>query len=84
MYNIFFECSFSILRAKEAGLLKKILNQDKYSPLQCEDTMNVYKAQFEHVLAPIIILVSAYALAIAVLVGERVYYQMNRVWPYVE
>ncbi|XP_034833056.1 ionotropic receptor 75a-like [Maniola hyperantus] len=78
------EFKIGTLRVKEAGIMKNILKQDKYSPLKCEDSTGVYKAQFEHVLAPVIILFSAYVLALVVLVGERIHYQMNRVWPYVE
>ncbi|XP_052742296.1 ionotropic receptor 75a-like [Bicyclus anynana] len=78
------EFKIGALRAKEAGLMTKIFNIEKFSPLKCDDSRGDYKSQFEHAVSPIIILFASYMLAVLVLIGERLHHRLNRVFPYVE
>ncbi|XP_045451926.1 uncharacterized protein LOC123660951 [Melitaea cinxia] len=77
------EFKIGVLRAKEVGLLKKILMLNRYSPISCTHVSAHNKVQFEHTVIPIVILLSAYLFAGLVLLGEKLHYARNRVWPYV-
>ncbi|CAH2090181.1 unnamed protein product [Euphydryas editha] len=77
------EFKIGVLRAQESGLSKKLLTIDKYSPMSCRQATNHYKVQFEHTIIPIVILFTAYFLALLVLVGEKIHYARYRVFPYV-
>lgn len=81
--HFYFFFHFRTLRAKEAGLIKHILTLEKYKSFECSHEMNNYKAQFEHFVNIIAVLLAAYILAVIVLIGERIHYERNRVWPYV-
>ncbi|CAH0726865.1 unnamed protein product, partial [Brenthis ino] len=77
------EFKIGSLRAKEAGLIKRILTLEKYKSFECAHETNNYKAQFEHFVNIIAVLLAAYILAVIILIGERIHYERNRVWPYV-
>ncbi|XP_050344637.1 uncharacterized protein LOC126769761 [Nymphalis io] len=72
------------LRAKEVGLFVRSMFIDKYRPVACEQSIVQYNVQFEHTLIPMALLLFAYLMALLILLGEKIHYYRNRVWPYVD
>ncbi|XP_073946513.1 ionotropic receptor 75a-like [Choristoneura fumiferana] len=76
------EFKISILRAKETGVLPRLLTNHVVFPSECR--LSHFQAQFGHVQMPLTVLACSYILCLFILLGERIYFQRNKVWPYVE
>ncbi|XP_047534332.1 uncharacterized protein LOC125068971 [Vanessa atalanta] len=78
------EFKIGTLRAKEVGLLVRLMAIDKYRPAGCKQSNAQYNVQFEHTLIPIALLLVAYMMTLLILLGEIICHSRNRLWPYIE
>lgn len=58
---------------------------EKYRPFKCKEVSSKfqYQTQFDHIVIVLVILLANYLVALLILIGERLHYSRNRVWPYI-
>ncbi|XP_068632005.1 ionotropic receptor 75a-like [Battus philenor] len=71
------------LRLREAGIIKRLISIDGFSPLSCDTNVFYIRSQFEHIVAPLLIIIVLYIFACVILIGEILFYENYKLWPYV-
>ncbi|XP_045484659.1 uncharacterized protein LOC110992913 [Pieris rapae] len=71
------------LRLKEAGLLTRILQCDRLS-ISCNDIVNQEQAGMSCISTPLMLLAGSYAVALLILIVEKIHFEFCHLWPYIE
>ncbi|KAJ0176243.1 hypothetical protein K1T71_008417 [Dendrolimus kikuchii] len=71
-----------ILRAKEAGLLRRVVFYDVFTPVDCDQSH--FQTHLLQIFTPLTILACTHVACVIILLIERYHYKRNKVLPYTE